>query len=82
MNDKETGSKCKLFNFLQAEIFICNYNQSWIIVWEYEVNMSMVCECKYFRTILYSMIDEECGQDCGNLQTVFLKVNFPPFLLM
>ena len=20
------------------------------------------------------MIDEECGQDCGNLQTVFLKV--------
>lgn len=27
-----------------------------------------------FRTILYSMIDEECGQDCGNLQTVFLKV--------
>ena len=27
------------------------------------------------RTILYSMIDEECGQDCGVLQTVFLKVN-------
>ena len=30
------------------------------------------------------MIDEECGQDCGNLQTVFLKVTifaFSPNLL-
>lgn len=27
------------------------------------------------RNIVYSIVDEECGKDCGKVQTMFLKVN-------
>ena len=33
------------------------------------------------RTILYSMIDEECGQDCGTVLNVFLKVAYLSMLI-
>lgn len=26
------------------------------------------------RELIYSIVDEECGRDCGRVQTLFLKV--------
>lgn len=30
------------------------------------------------RDIVYSIVDEECGRECGKVQTMFLKVSFTP----
>jgi hypothetical protein len=32
------------------------------------------------RSLLYSMLEEEKGTECGTVQTLFLKVSFQSFL--
>lgn len=50
-----------------------------IFIWMMSNNKRIAYARIPSKDILYSIVDEEMGKDCGKVKTVFLKVTEQPF---